>query len=79
MARKDRLIEEVKLAGLALAVGIGLEVAVIGGVLGLILPRHALLTEYAVWSGLVVIGVSFGILIATMLYLAMKLRALERE
>jgi hypothetical protein len=79
MARKDRLIEEVKLGALALALGIGLEVAVIGGVVSLMLPRRAIFTDVALWSGLVVIGVSFGVLIATLIVLGKKLRDLEGE
>jgi tellurite resistance protein TehA-like permease len=79
MARKDRLIEEVKLGGVLGAVSLGMFVAATGGTVGLAIRLYPALTDPVLWAGAVAIlfalsafGVVTGIIIFT-------LRKLERE
>jgi hypothetical protein len=79
MARRDRLVEEVKLGGIWVALLVGVIVALGGGVAGLALREYPELRRFAMWAGIVAITVAAGAIVFAIVYVTAKLKQLERS
>jgi hypothetical protein len=79
MARKDRLIEEVKLGGVLGAVSLGMFVAATGGTVSLAVSLYPALIDPALRLGAVAILFSASMVGVAAGFIVFTLRALERE